>query len=317
MAEGSVRTMATAPRSFWKGHLRLSLVTIPIRLVSAASSEEKIALHQVDRESKSRIRYQKVAADTGKVVAQEDIVQGYEVEPGQYILLDDNALGELKLDTRHTLELTQFVDACSIDALYFDRPYYVLPDGDVAEEGYRVIRDALRAAKKYAVGQLTMRGREHLVALKPCGKGLLLETLRYENEIKDADEVFAGIASTKLRPELLDMANELITARSSEFEPGAFHNHYAKALRELVQSKLQGGKVVAVGGGDDAPSGGTIVDFMDALRRSTGRADSDDGKKPGAATKPGKSGKVAALVADAPVRRGKPSTPAKKRSAKG
>jgi DNA end-binding protein Ku len=306
--------VASAPRSFWKGHLRLSLVTIPIRLVSAAASEEKIALHQVDRKSKSRIRYQKVAADTGKVVAQEDIVQGYEVEPGQYVLLDDDALDALKLDTRHTLELTQFVDACSIDPLYFDRPYYVLPDGDVAEEGYRVIRDALRAAKKFAVGQLTMRGRENLVALKPCGQGLLLETLRYENEIKDADEVFSGIASTKLRPELLDMAKELITARSSEFEPEIFQNHYAKALRDLVQSKLKGGEAVAVGGSDDAPSGGTIIDFMDALRRSTGREKSGPRKIPAPAPKPSKA---AAVAATDPVKRAKPSTAAKKRSAKG
>ena len=310
--------MATAPRFFWKGHLRLSLVTIPIRLVSAASSEEKIALHQVDRNSKSRIRYQKVAAGTGKVVAQEDIVQGYEVEPGQYVLLDDDALDALKLDTRHTLELTLFVDACSIDPLYFDRPYYLLPDGDVAEEGYRVIRDALRAAKKYAVGQLTMRGRENLVALKPCGQGLLLETLRYENEIKDADEVFAGIASTKLRPELLDMAKELITARSSEFEPEAFHNHYAKALRELVQLKLKGGEAIAVGGGGDgAPSGGTIIDFMDALRRSTGREKLDKGKKPAPAPEPVKARKAAVVGAADPVKRGKPSSAGKKRSAKG
>jgi DNA end-binding protein Ku len=308
--------MASAPRSFWKGHLRLSLVTIPIRLVSAASSEEKLALHQVDRHSKSRIRYQKVAADTGKIVPQEDIVQGYEVEPGQYVLLDDDALDALKLDTRHTLELTQFVDACSIDPLYFDRPYYVLPDGDVAEEGYRVIRDALRAAKKYAVGQLTMRGRENLVALKPCGQGLLLETLRYENEIKDADEVFAGIASTKLRPELLEMAKELITARSSNFEPQAFQNHYAKALRDLVQSKLKGGEAVAVGGGGDAPSGGTIIDFMDALRRSTGRKTAEPGKTPVSPSKSGKTGKgVAAAAADG-VRRGKPGTTVKKRAAK-
>jgi DNA end-binding protein Ku len=309
--------MASAPRSFWKGHLRLSLVTIPIRLVSAASSEEKLALHQVDRNSKSRIRYQKVSADTGKVVSQEDIVQGYEVEPGQYVLLDDDALDALKLDTRHTLELTQFVDACSIDPLYFDRPYYVLPDGDVAEEGYRVIRDALRAAKKYAVGQLTMRGRENLVALKPCGQGLLLDTLRYENEIKDADEIFAGIASTKLRPELLEMAKELISARSSEFNPEAFQNHYARALRDLVQSKLKGGEAVAVGGGDDAPSGGTIIDFMDALRRSTGRKTAELGKTPVSSSKSGKLAKATTPAVAATVKRGKPGATAKKRAAKG
>ena len=261
--------MASAPRSFWKGHMRLALVTIPIRLVSAASSEDKIALHQVDRQSNSRIRYQKVSADTGKVVAADDIVQGYEIEPGKYILLDDDTLESLKLSTRHTLELTQFVEACSIDPLYFERPYYVLPDGDFAEEGYRVIRDALRSAKKYGIGQLTMRGRENLVALKPCGDGLMLETLRYDDEIKDADNVFAGLSDSKLQPQLIDMALDLIAARTAAFDPSQFQNHYAKALRELVQSKLKGGEVQAVSDDDGPASSGTIIDFMDALRRST------------------------------------------------
>ncbi len=300
--------MASAPRSFWKGHLRLALVTIPIRLVSASASEEKIALHQVDRKSKSRIRYQKIASDTGKVVDADDIVQGFEVEPGQYVLLEDDELDALKLQTRHTVELTQFVDACSVDPLYFDRPYYVLPDGDVAEEGYRVVRDALRAAEKYGIGQLTMRGRENLVALKPFGDGLLLETLRYENEIKNADDVFAGISSSKLRPELLVMAKELIAARSSAFDPGDFQNHYAKALRDLVRSKQKGGEAVEVGGGDDAPTSGTIIDFMEALKKSTNREKASSGKKPA------KPRKTAAVTARAQVKRSSPAN--KKRAAK-
>ena len=301
--------MASAPRSFWKGHMRLALVTIPIRLVSAASSEDKIALHQIDRKSKSRIRYQKVSADTGKVVPQDDIVQGYEVEPGQYILLDDDTLESLKLSTRHTLELTQFVDACSIDPLYFDRPYYVLPDGDVAEEGYRVIRDALRAAKKYGVGQLTMRGRENLVALKPSGEGLMLETLRYDDEVKDADSVFADIGSDKLKPQLMEMALELITARTAKFDPTQFHNHYGQALRDLVQSKLKGGAAEPVSGDNGPASSGTVIDFMEALRRST------KGEGPAGAEKP--KGRAAAAAATPRLAKKKTSaSPAKTSSSK-
>lgn len=260
--------MATA-RSFWKGHLRLALVTIPIRLVSATASEDKIALHQVDRKTKQRIRYQKVAGEGGRVVPQADIVQGYELDDGNYILFEPDELDKLKLNTRHTVELTEFVDACSIDPLYFDNPYYVLPDGDVAEEGYRIIRDALRATEKYGVGQLTIRGRENLVAMKPCGNGLMLETLRYANEIRDADEIFAGIGTSKLRPELINMAKQLIDERTRKFEPSDFKNHYSEALRALVKEKVEGGLSTEVAGGGDEPSGGTVIDFMEALRRST------------------------------------------------
>jgi DNA end-binding protein Ku len=264
--------VATA-RSFWKGHLRLALVTIPIRLVSATSSEDKIALHQVDRKSKQRIRYQKVAGETGKVVPQSDIVQGYELDDGTYVLFEPDELDKLKLTTRHTVELTEFVDACSIDPLYFDNPYYVLPDGDVAEEGYRIIRDALKSAKMYGVGQLTMRGRENLIAMKPCGEGLMIETLRYENEVRDAGEIFDGIGKGKLRPELIDMAKQLIAERTREFDASAFKNHYAEALRKLVKDKVEGGESTEVGGGgDDRPAGGTVIDFMEALRKSTGKA---------------------------------------------
>lgn len=260
--------MATA-RSFWKGHLRLALVTIPIRLVSATASEDKIALHQVDRKTKQRIRYQKVAGEGGRVVPQADIVQGYELDDGNYVLFEPDELDKLKLNTRHTVELTEFVDACSIDPLYFDNPYYVLPDGDVAEEGYRIIRDALRATEKYGVGQLTIRGRENLVAMKPCGNGLMLETLRYANEIRDADEIFSGIGSSKLRPELVNMAKQLINERTRKFEPSDFKNHYSEALRALVKEKVEGGLSTEVAGGGDEPSGGTVIDFMEALRRST------------------------------------------------
>jgi DNA end-binding protein Ku len=261
-----------APRSFWKGHLRLALVTIPIRLVSATASEDKVALHQVDRKSKQRIRYQKVAGEGGRVVPQSDIVQGYELDDGNYVLFEPDELDKLKLNTRHTVELTEFVEACSIDPLYFDNPYYVLPDGDVAEEGYRIIRDALRATKKYGVGQLTIRGRENLIAMKPSGEGLMLETLRYGNEVRDADEIFAGIGNEKLKPELIEMAKQLIDERTQKFDPSEFKNHYAEALRALVKEKVEGGLSTEVAGGGSEPSGGTVIDFMEALRRSTGKS---------------------------------------------
>jgi len=298
--------MATA-RSFWKGHLRLALVTIPIRLVSATASEDKIALHQVDRKSKQRIRYQKVAGETGKVVPQADIVQGYELDDGSYVLFEPDELDKLKLSTRHTIELTEFVDACSIDPLYFDNPYYVLPDGDVAEEGYRIIRDALKATKKYGIGQLTMRGRENLVAMKPSGDGLMVETLRYANEVRDADEIFSDIGTGKLRQELIDMAKQLIDERTRKFEPSEFKNHYAEALRKLVKEKVEGGESTEVGGGEERPAGGTVVDFMDALRRSTGKAPAKTGGRTRAKT-------AASHQKREPAKRAKPGAKSKSRA---
>ncbi|MBY0559487.1 Ku protein [Hyphomicrobium sp.] len=300
--------MATA-RSFWKGHLRLALVTIPIRLVSATASEDKIALHQVDKKSKQRIRYQKVAGETGKVVPQSDIVQGYELDDGNYVLFEPDELDKLKLSTRHTVELTEFVEACSIDPLYFDNPYYVLPDGDVAEEGYRIIRDALRATKKYGVGQLTMRGRENLIAMKPSGDGLMIETLRYASEVRDADEIFDGIGNEKLRPELIDMAKQLINERTRKFNPADFKNHYAEALRKLVKEKVEGGLSTEVSGGEEQPSGGTVIDFMEALRRSTGKSTS----KPAAS----KTKTAASRQKREPVKRAPAKTPKKKSRARG
>jgi DNA end-binding protein Ku len=267
--------MAEKIRTFWKGQLRLALVSIPVRLLTALEKEKEIRFHQVHRESKQRIRYEKVAPSVGPV-EREDIVHGYEVEPGNYVLLEDEELDHLKLATRHTIELVQFVDACEIDPLYFDRPYYLLPDGEDAGEGYRVIRDALREEKKVGIGQLTLRGRENLVALKPSGKGMMLEALRYADEIKDADEVFREVGSSRLRQDLIHMAKDLIRQRSSPFDPTAFKNHYAEALRELVRSKVKGGKSVPVDEEELDEGRGKVIDFTEALKRSVQRAGAAD-----------------------------------------
>jgi len=258
--------MAEHSRTFWKGQLRLALVTIPVRLVTALAKEKQIHFHQVDRNTKQRIRYEKIAPGVGEV-PKEDIVYGYEVEPGNYVLLEEEELENLKLESRRTIELVQFVEACDIDPLYFERPYYVVPDGEDAEEPYRVIRDALRSEKKVGIGQLTLRGRENLVALKPCGNGMMLETLRYASEIKDADAIFEGIGHGRLRQDLIEMAKDLIDQRSAPFDAAAYKNHYAEALRQLVNSKMKGGKV-AVGEEQAEPAGGKVIDFTEALKRS-------------------------------------------------
>ena len=298
--------MAESVRTFWKGYLRLALVAIPVRLVAAERTQATPRFHQIDRKSKQRIRYIKVAAGDRKV-APDDVVMGYEVEPGNYVLLEKDELDAVRLETRHTIELTQFVDASEIDPLYFERPYYLLPDGDVAEEGYIVIRDALRAAKKVGVGQLTLRGRENLVALYPGGQGLVLDTLRYDAEVRDADEVFSTVGRHKPRADMLKMAEQLIESRTEPFDPSQFKDHYADALRELVQTKVKSGGSVAVE--PDAAPGAQVVDFMEALKRSLG-----GGKKASAEvrTAPAKA-KTKAASKSAPKAKGK--APAAKRGA--
>ena len=261
--------MAEYVRTFWKGHLRLALVSIPIRLVTAEKAEAEIHFHQVDRQSKKRIKYIKVVPGKGEI-KKENIVMAYEAEPGNYVFMDDADLDNLKLKSRQVVELTQFVNANEIDPLYFERPYYVLPDGEAAEEGYRVIRDALKLSKKVGIGQLTLRGKENLVALYSGGKGLVLDTLRYDSELKDADEAFEAVKNTPARADMMEMAADLIERRTETFDPSKYKNHYAQALRELVDSKLTKGQIMAVE--DDEQPAGKVIDFMDALKRSVADA---------------------------------------------
>lgn len=262
--------MVERVRAFWKGQLKLALVTFPVQLVTAFSKEGTLPFNLIHRDTKQRIRYEKTVPGV-QHVDKKDIVFGYEIEPGNYVLLENEEIDELKLRTRHTIELVQFVDACEIDPLYFEKPYYVLPEGEDAEEPYCVLRDTLREDGKVGVGQLTLRGKENLVALKPSGNGLSLETLHYESEIKDADTIFASIKKTKSRADLISMAKELIDKRTSPFDPSAYKNHYVEALRELVKSKLKGRGAVTVEE-PEAPEGGKVIDFMEALKKSVGKS---------------------------------------------
>ncbi|MGJ0506110.1 MAG: Ku protein [Methylocystis sp.] len=298
--------MAESARTFWKGHLRLALVSIPVRLVAAEKAESEIRFHQVDRNSKQRIRYLKVAPGKGEV-KKEDIVLGYEVEPGNYVFMEDEELDSLKLSSRHTIELSQFVSADEIEPLYFNRPYYVLPDGEVAEEGYRVLRDALWAKHKVGIGQLTLRGREHLVALYPTGEGqgLALDTLRYDSELKDAADIFSSIGRDRPREDMVQMAEDLIERRSEPFDAGKFRNHYAEALRDLVKAKLGRGETVPVE--EQVEPGAKVLDFMEALKRSVaasggGEAPPEPPKKGRAPAKKPAASK-SAKTAKAPARR--------------
>jgi DNA end-binding protein Ku len=256
-----------APRAYWKGHLRLSLVTIKVELYSAVSSASKLSAHQIHEPSGKRIRYQKVAPGIGPV-DKDEIVKGYELDNGDYVLLSDEDLDAIKLESRQTINLVQFVEYREIDPRYFDRPYYVVPADDVAAEGFAVIREALRKEGKVGLGQMAVRGRDNVVALKPCGDGLLLETLRYAEELRAADSIFDDIPDVELDSDMLDLATELIERKTKPFDASAFKSEYVGALRELIEEKRKTGDVSDVETGKPREKQGNVVNLMDALKKS-------------------------------------------------
>ena len=266
-----------AARPIWRGQIRLALVSIPVELYPATKSGAAIQSHQVHEPTAKRIKYEKVVPGVGPV-DRDEIVKGYEVSKGHYVLLDPEEIESVKLESRKTLDLVEFVDMHDIDAMYYDKPYFVVPADDLAEEAYVVLRDALKAAKKIGVGQLAMRGQEYVVALKPCGRGMLIETLRYADEVNKAQSYFREIGDHEPDADLLDMASMLIERKSGKFDPSDFHNRYVDALHKLIEEKQRkkGEKVIQDPDADaPAPRGSNVVDLMAALKRSLGN---DSGK---------------------------------------
>lgn len=258
-----------SPRPYWTGQLRLSLVSIPVELYTATKSSAKISFNQVHEPSGKRVRYEKVVPGIGPVDP-EDILKGFEYEKGNYVLLTDEDIDAVKLETRKTLELTQFVDACEIDPIYFGRPYFVVPQDELAEDAFRVVRDALRKSKKVGLGQLALRGHEYIVAVKPCGNGLLMETLRYEDEIRKAAPFFKDISAKSADKELMELAEQLIERKTAPFDASAFEDHYADALRDLIDRRVKGrSRKVSVDEEEpERPRGDNVVDLMSALKKS-------------------------------------------------
>ena len=301
-----------AARAIWRGQIRLALVSIPVELFPATKSGAQIQFHQVHEPTGKRIKYEKVVPGVGPV-DRDEIVKGYEVSKGHYVLLDPEEIESVKLESRKTLDLVEFVDVHDIDAMYYDKPYFVVPADDLAEEAYVVMRDALKASKKIGVGQLAMRGQEYVVALKPCGKGLLLETLRYADEVNKAQSYFREIGDTKPDADLLDMASMLIERKAGTFDPKEFHNRYVDALHRLIEEKqkAKGQKIIEDPDADAGPpKGSNVVDLMAALKRSLNNADEGGGKAANE-NKGGTARKAAAAKKSAP-RHAPKKAPAKK-----
>jgi DNA end-binding protein Ku len=277
-----------AARAYWKGFLRLSLVSIAVEIYNAVETKSEISFRQIHKPSGRRINYTKTVQGVGEV-DNADIVKGYEVDADTYVTLEPEEIDAVKLESKKTIDLVKFVDATDIDPRYFERPYFVAPADKHSGEGYVVIREALKKTGKVGLAQLTIAGREWLVAIAPFEDGLLMEMLRYAEELKEADQFFDEVPTGKPDKEMVDLAVELIERKSGKFTPDQFKNHYAEALRALVNKKMKGQKVVAPHE-EVAPGGGKVIDLMAALRKSIGEGKAKPKAKAKAASKGSSSG---------------------------
>ena len=256
-----------APRAFWKGYLRLSLVTCPVELYPATSQAEKTHFHQINRRTGNRLRQQMVDEETGKVVDKEDKARGYELSKGRYVEIEADELEVVQIESTHTIDIDSFVPESEIDPRYRDRPYYLVPDGKVGAEAFAVIRDAMKDKDRVGLARIVIAHREHLLALEPRGKGILGTTLRYDYEMRDEAQFFKDIAAPKVSKEMLQLAGHILDTKAAHFEPGKFKDRYETALRKLIERKAAGKKIEPAAPPEKPDN---VINLMDALRQSLG-----------------------------------------------
>ena len=253
-----------APRAYWKGYLKLSLVSCPIALFPATSEREKISFHQVNKETGHRIRYKKVDAETGDEVDNTDIVKGYEIAKGEYIEVEPDELEAVAIESKHVIDIDEFVPRNEIDELYLRDPYYIVPDGEVGQQAFAVIREAIRKEGMVALGKIVFTSREHIIALEARGKGLLGLTLRYPYEVRDEKDYFDTIEDEKIPKDMIDLAVHIVETKTGHFKPQQFKDEYEDALKDLLRRKQKGEKIERPK--ERAPS--NVINLMDALRQS-------------------------------------------------
>ena len=260
-----------AARAYWQGQIRLALVSIPVEIYPATRSGAAISFRQIHEPTGKPISYEKVVQGVGPV-DRDEILKGFEISKGNYVLLEEEEIEAVRIESRKTLELVQFVESDAIDVLYYEKPYFVVPADDLAEEAYAVLRDALRQTKKVGLGQLSVRGREQLVSLKPCGRGLVLEVLRYADEVTRAQTYFRDIPDDKADADLLDLATTIIDKKTAPFKPEEFHDRYVDALQRLIEKKkkAKGKRIIEDVEEPTGGKGGNVIDLMAALKKSVG-----------------------------------------------
>jgi DNA end-binding protein Ku len=253
-----------APRAYWKGYLKLSLVSCPIALFPATSEREKISFHQINKGTGNRIRYRKVDAETGDEVDNTDIVKGYEVAKGEYIELEPDELEAVAIESKRIIDIEEFVPRQEIDELYMRDPYYIVPDGEVGQQAFAVIRETIRKEGMVALGKVVFTSREHIIALQARGKGMLGVTLRYPYEVRNEEEYFDTIENEKIPKDMIDLAVHIVETKTGHFKPQQFKDQYEDALKDLLRRKQKGEKIGRPK--ERAPS--NVINLMDALRQS-------------------------------------------------
>jgi DNA end-binding protein Ku len=255
-----------APRAYWKGYLKLSLVSCPIALNPAASSSERVSFRQINKKTGNRLRQQLIDDETREPVDATDRGKGYEVAKNEYLPIDDEELEALEIESNHTIEIDSFVPAAQIDKRFYDSPYYIVPNDKVGQEAFAVIRDAMQGKSMVALGRVVMSKRERVIALEPHGKGLLGTTLRYPYEVRKAEEYFEEIPDIKVPGEMLKLAEHILETKSGDFDPSQFKDHYEEALVEFLRKKQA--HIPVKKGREELAAPRNVINLMDALRRS-------------------------------------------------
>ncbi|CAH2395455.1 Ku protein [Mesorhizobium ventifaucium] len=265
-----------APRPFWKGYLKLSLVTCPVAMTPATTESEKVRFHTLNRKSGHRVVSQYVDAVSGKPVAEDDEVKGYQRGEDEYVLLEDDEIDAVALESTRTIDIDMFVDADSIGWIWYDKPHYLTPDDPVGEEAFSVIRDAMKSTGTVGISRLVMYRRERAVMLEPRGKGIVLWTLRYGDEVRDPEDYFGKIDDVKPDPKLMDMVSALIDERTRQWDPAMTGDPVQARLLEIIASKKKGKKGPAKAKVKAEQPSSNVINIMDALRKSIG---SEAGKR--------------------------------------
>jgi DNA end-binding protein Ku len=294
-----------APRASWKGYIKLSLVSCPVRLYPATSTSERITFNQLHKDTHNRINMKPVDPELG-LVERSDLVKGYEYEPKQYVIIDEADLEAVRIESSHTMNIEAFVDADEVDVIYDDTPYYLAPDGAMAEETFVVLREAMRKANKLAIARLVLSSRERVVTIGPRENGMFVYTLRNPSEVRGTAEYFVGIPESKPDPEMLELAEKLIEQKVTKFDPKKYEDRYETALMQMIREKLKGHKPIVAA----APERGNVINLMDALKASLGQSKPPAASKSKAEAKPAKGANVVEAKPKAAAK-GKPAAASK------
>jgi Ku protein len=254
-----------APRAYWKGSLKLSLVSCPVVLYPASTSVEKTRFHMINKETGNRLKQQMVDSETGDVVESDQKGRGYEVSKGEYVEIEREELEAVQVESNHTIDIDSFVPREEIDKRYLNNPYYIAPDGKAGVDAFAVIRDAMKDKDRVALARIVLSNREHVLAIEPLGKGLLGTTLRYPYELRDEDEYFDDIKNPKISKDMIELATHILDSKAAHFDPSKFKDEYENALKTLVKRKAAG-KPVKVVEREERPD--NVINLMDALRQS-------------------------------------------------